>query len=159
LFTERGVEDGETSMTRHIRWIAVALFVAGCGAGTPAPSASAVPASAPASGAQIVLQTAPGDLGCDTIGVDYREVTFQIDPAAAEQVTALASTGTVLHTFWAAGFRGGSAADKTVLDPTGAVVVTDGEKLAIPAGAFPRLKGYFVCPSPDALYILAADPQ
>ena len=148
-------------MTRPIRWIVVALFVAGCGAGAPAaPSASAVPASAPAaSGAQIVLQTAPGDMGCDTIGVDYREVTFKIDPAAAEQVTALASTGTVLHTFWAAGFRGGSAADKTVLDPTGAVVVTDGERLAIPQGAFPSLKGFFVCPSPDALYIFAAEPS
>ena len=148
-------------MTRHIRWIAVAVFVAGCAAGAPAaPSASAVPASAPAaSGAEIVLQVAPGDLGCDTIGVDYREVTFQIDPAAAEQVTALASTGAVLHTFWAAGFRGGSAADKTVLDPTGAVVVTDGERLAIPQGAFPSLKGYFVCPSPDALYILVAEPS
>jgi hypothetical protein len=152
---------GEDSMTRGIRWIVVALFVAGCAAGAPAtPSASAVPASAPAaSGGEIVLQPAPANLGCDTIGVDYREVTFQIDPAAAEQVTALASTGTILRTFWAAGFRGGSAVDKTVLDPTGAVVVTDGEKLAIPAAAFPRLKGYFVCPSPDALYILAADPQ
>ena len=147
-------------MTRTIRWIAVALLVAGCAAGAPAtPSTTAVPASAPASGAEIALQPAPANMGCDTIGVDYREVTFQIDPAAAEQVTALASTGSVLHTFWATGFRGGSAADKTVLDPTGAVVATNGEKLAIPAGAFPRLKGYFVCPSPDALYILAADPQ
>ncbi len=152
---------GDDSMTRIIRWIAVAVLVAGCAAGAPAtPSASALPASAPAaSGGEIALQPAPPNMGCDTIGVDYREVTFQIDPAAAEQVTALASTGTVLHTFWAAGFRGGSAADKTVLDPTGAVVATNGEELAIPAGAFPRLKGYFVCPSPDALYILAADPQ
>ena len=31
--------------------------------------------------------------------------------------------------------------------------------LAIPQGAFPRLKGYFVCPAPEARYILAADPQ
>lgn len=147
-------------MTRHIQWIAVALFVAGCAAGDPTtPSASAVPVSAPASGAVIALQPAPADLGCDTIGVDYREVTFHVDPTAAEQVTAIASTGTTLDTFWAVGFRGGSSVDKTVLDPTGVVVVTDGEKLAIPAGAFPRLKGYFVCPSPDALYILAADPQ
>ena len=158
-------------MTRHIRLIAVAMLVAGCGTSAPAtppasappdsaPPESVPPASAPApSGAEIQLQPAPANMGCDTIGIDYREVTFQIDPAAAEQVTALASTGTVLHTFWAAGFRGGSADDKTVLDPTGAVVATDGDKLAIPAGAFPRLNGYFVCPSPDALYILAADPQ
>ena len=168
-------------MTRHIRWIVVAVLVAGCGtSGTATPSASAVSASAPAasapaasapaasapaasapvaSGAEIQLQPAPANLGCDTMAVDYREVTFQIDPAAAEQVTALANTGTVLHTFWAAGFSGGSAADKTVLDPTGAVVATNGDKLAIPEGAFPRLNGYFVCPSPDALYILATDPQ
>ena len=163
-------------MIRQVRWIAVAVLVAGCGTGAPAtPSVSAVPASNPppasappastpvASGGEIPLeiqlQPAPGNLGCDTIGVDYREVTFQIDPAAAEQVTALADTGSVLQTFWAAGFRGGTVADKTVLDPTGAVVVTNGDKLAIPEGAVPRLKGYFVCPSPDALYIFATDPQ
>ena len=105
-------------MTRHTRWIAVAMLVAGCAASAPVtPSASAVPASAPASGAEIALQPAPANMGCDTIGVDYREVTFQIDPAAAEQVTALASTGSVLDTFWGTGFRGGPAADKTVLIP------------------------------------------
>jgi hypothetical protein len=90
--------------------------------------------------------------------VDYREVTFRIDPAATDQVTALADMGTVLRTFWSAGFRGGSAAEKAVFDPAGAAVVTDGEVLAIPQGAFPRLHGYFVCPSPDALYVLIADP-
>ena len=153
-------------MVRHIRWIVLAVLVAACGSATPTsapasePPASSPPASAPAaSGAAIQLQPAPANLGCDTIGVDYREVTFQIDPSAAEQVTALANTGLVLHTFWAAGFTGGTADDKVVFDPTGAVVVTDGDMLAIPQGAFPRLQGYFVCPSPDALYILAADPQ
>jgi hypothetical protein len=113
-----------------------------------------------ASGATIQLNQAPADLGCDTIGVDYREVTFQIetDLVGADQVTALANTGTVLRTFWSPGFQGGSATEKVVLDPAGAVVVTDAEVLAIPEGAFPRLNGYFVCPSPDALYILAEDP-
>ena len=153
-------------MSRHIRWMAVALLVAACGSNAPAtpfgtaPPPSEPPAPAPAgSGAAIQLQQAPANLGCDTIGVDYREVAFKIDPAATEPVTALADTGLVLHTFWAAGFRGGTAEDKVVFDPTGAVVVTDGDKLAIPEGAFPRLQGYFVCPSPDALYILATDPQ
>jgi hypothetical protein len=147
-------------MTRHVRWITVALLVAGCGSAGPAtPSASLPPASAPAaSGAEIQLQPAPANLGCDTVGVEYREVTFQIDPSAAVQVTALADTGTVLHTFWSADFDGGSATEKVVLDPAGEVVVTDGEVLAIPEGAFPRLHGYFVCPSPDALYVLIADP-
>jgi hypothetical protein len=146
--------------------MALSVLVAACGSATPtsapasAPPASTPPASAPAaSGAAIQLEQAPANLGCDTIGVDYREVTFKIDPAATEQVTALANTGLVLHTFWAAGFRGGTADDKVVFDPTGAVVVTDGDRLAIPQGAFPRLQGYFVCPSPDALYVLAEDPQ
>ena len=158
-------------MLRHVRWIAVVMLVAACGSATPttapvssaaesAPPASAPAASGPgASGDAIQLQLAPANLGCDTIGVDYREVTFQIDPGSTTQVTALANTGLVLQTFWAAGFRGGTADNKVVFDPTGAVVVKDGDKLAIPEGAFPRLKGYFVCPSPDALYILATDPQ
>ena len=154
-------------MSRHIRWMAVALLVAACGSTTPAtPLGTAPPPSEPpvasvpvGSGAGIQLQLAPADLGCDTIGVDYREVTFQIDLGSTTQVTALANTGLILQTFWAAGFRGGTADNKVVFDPTGAVVMTAGDKLAIPEGAFPRLKGYFVCPAPEALYILATDPQ
>jgi hypothetical protein len=103
------------------------------------------------------LRQAPPNLACDAIGVDYRQVTFEIDPTAADPVTALTDTGRALRTFWSADFRG-SAGDKTVLDPTGAVVAADGEVLAIPEGAFPRLHGYFVCPSSDTLYILMADP-
>ena len=153
-------------MIRPIRWIVLAALVAACGTTTPttAPGASAPVASAPgsapaASGAQIQLQPAPDNLGCDTIGVDYQQVTFHIDPAAAEQVTAQADTGAVLHTFWAVGFVGGSAAEKVVRDPAGAVVAADGEVLAIPQGASPRLHSYFVCLSPDAIYVLLADPQ
>ena len=145
-------------MTRHVRWIVVALLVAGCGTGGPAtPSATAVPASAPASGATFQLQHAPANMGCDSIGVDYREVTFHIDPAADDPVIATADTGRDLSTFWSAGFQG-SATDKTVSDPGGAVVVTDGQVLLIPEGAYPRLGGYFVCLAPDALYILLDDP-
>jgi hypothetical protein len=142
-------------MIRLARSIALAALVAGCGSATPTTSPGS---PAAASGAPIQLNQAPADLGCDTIGVDYRQVTFRIDPAEAEQVAALTDTATVLRTFWSAGFQGGSATDKVVRDATGAVVATDGETLAIPAGAFPRLHGYFVCPSPDALYILAEDP-
>ena len=147
-------------MTRHVRWIALALLVAACGSASPTAAPTTQSSAAPpASGTAIQLSPAPANLGCDTMGVDYRGVTFHIDPAAVDQVTALADTGTVLQTFWAAGFTGGTAADKNVLDPAGAVVVSDGDMLAIPQAAFPRLQGYFVCPSPDALYILAADPQ
>ena len=149
-------------MFRHIRWMAAALLVAACGSAGPTlqPSVGPPLASTPAqTGAVFGLNPAPENMGCDTIGVGYREVVFKVDQAAADPVTALADTGTVLRTFWAAGFMAGPAEAKVVLDHFGGVIVTDGDKLAIPEGAFPRLQGYFVCPSPDALYILAADPQ
>jgi hypothetical protein len=138
-------------MIRQVRSIAMAALVVACG--------SATPTTAPASpNALIQLRQAPADLGCDAMGVPYREVTFVIDPTAPEQVSALADTGAVLRTFWAAEFRGGPAAEKAVVGPAGTVVAVDGEVLAIPPAAWPRLHGYFVCPSSDALYILAADP-
>ena len=119
-----------------------------------------MPASASvAPGAVIQLRQAPDNMACDTIGVDYRQVTFRIDPAAAEQVSALADTGAALRTFWSADFRGGPGGDRVVLDAAGAVVAGDGEVLVInPPDARPRLHGHFVCPAPDALYILAEDP-
>ena len=137
-------------MIRPVRSIALAALVAACG--------SATPTTAPASPvAQIQLHQAPAGLGCDAMGVPYREVTFRIDPTAAEQVSAVTDTGLTLRTFWSAGFRGGSE-DKVVRDPSGAIVAADGEVLAIPQDAWPRLHGYFVCPSPEALYVLIADP-
>jgi hypothetical protein len=45
-----------------------------------------------------------------------------------------------------------------VRDPAGQVIAADGEALPIPEGAWPRLHGYFVCPSADALYVLLQDP-
>jgi hypothetical protein len=105
----------------------------------------------------MALRQAPPDLGCDTIGIPYRNVTFQIDPAAEEPVTAQTDTGKSLQTFWSAGFQG-SAEERVVKDPSGQVVVSDGETLAIPEGAFPRIHGYFVCPSENALYVLLEDP-
>jgi hypothetical protein len=143
-----------------------ALFPAACGSSQPAattapsaaPSAAAPSAapSGPASGS-IALHAAPADLGCDAMPVEYRNVTFQIDPAAEEPVTAQTDTGKSLPTFWSAGFQG-TADERVVKDPTGQVVATNGEKLAIPQGALPRLHGYFVCPSTDALYVLLEDP-
>lgn len=140
-------------MIRLIRSIVLVAVVAAC----ISPAVTSAPQSPARPGVAIQLRQAPPNLGCDTVGVDYRQVTFEIDPTAADPVTALTDTGRVLRTFWSADFRG-SAADKTVLDPTGAVVAADGEVLAIPDGAFPRLHGYFVCPSSDTLYILIADP-
>jgi hypothetical protein len=161
----------------HLRLLAptallavTALLISACGTSQPAattapsvaPSAApsaAAPSAVPSGSAtgSLELRQAPADLGCDTIGVEYRNVTFQIDPGAEEPVTAQTDTGKSLQTFWSAGFEG-SAAERVVKDPTGQVVATNGETLVIPEGAFPRLHGYFVCPSPNALYILIQDP-
>ncbi len=62
------------------------------------PPPSATPAVA------IVLQRAPTNLGCDSIGIDYDMATIRIDPAAAVQVWAEANDGTRLATYWSAGF-------------------------------------------------------
>src|SRR5687767_14310019 len=132
-------------MLRLIRSIVLGALVAACGSpiATTSPESPALSPGGPGSAMQL-RQAPAGMMGCDTIGVDYREVTFHIDPGTTDPVTAFADTGRVLRTFWSAGFQG-SAADQAVLDPAGVVVATDGEVLAIPPGAYPRLHGYFVC--------------
>ena len=117
--------------------------------------ATAATASAAAASSRIVLHQAPANLGCDSIGVEYRGVTFHIDPAATEPVSAVADTGVSLVTYWSAGFHAGTAAERVVRDPAGQVVVADGDTLAVGQ----RLHGYFVCLAPDALYVLLADPR
>ena len=126
--------------------------VAPSGAPSAAPSGapSGAPSQAPGSAAAITLRLAPADLGCDTMAVEYRRVTFEIDPGAEEQVTARTDTGQSLRTFWSAGFEA-SAEEAAVKDPSGQVVAADGETLDIPEGAFPRLHGYFVCPSTNGV--------
>src|SRR5919108_1618122 len=124
------------------RSVAILLFAAvsaACGATTAPPAA---PSAAP-SGAGLILQPAPANLGCDTIAVPYRSVTFEIDPAATDPVTAVSDQGTTLKTFWSVGFVGGPADDPVVRDPGGQVVAKDGDVLQIPEAAFPRLQGYF----------------
>ena len=161
-------------MTRSMRvtiLAALMLAAAACG-GSAAPSAPSVTASpavtspppAPsadpsADASTLSLATAPADLGCDAMGVAYRSVRFEVDATAADQVTAIADTGAALKTYWSAGFRGGPVADGTVLGPQGEVVASDGDELPIPTGAWPRLGGYFVCPAPTAIYVLATDPE
>ncbi len=92
------------------------------------------------------------------MGVTYRSATIRFTPAGPEQVSAVTDSGVTLKTFWSAGFVGGPLDDPSVLDHEGRVVARDGEVVTIPEGAWPRLNGYFVCPSPDALYILLTDP-
>ena len=135
----------------------IGAMVLGCGPQGPiVPSIDLPSPSAPAGGA-IRLNPAPADLGCDAVPAQYNSVTFRIDVAAADQVTATTDTGKTLRTFWAAGFQGGAADDPVVRDQLGAVIAADGDVLEIPSGAWPRLHGYFVCPSTDALYVLVDD--
>ena len=142
--------------------MAVAVLAAAC-ASPAAPSANPPSVQSPgpsqsAAAGTITLRVAPADLGCDAMPVEYRRVTFQIDPAAEEPVVAQSDTGKSLPTFWSAGFAG-SAEALAVTDPSGQVVAADGETLEIAEGALPRLHGYFVCPSTDALYVLLQDPS
>ncbi|HET9083969.1 MAG TPA: hypothetical protein VFN41_06150 [Candidatus Limnocylindrales bacterium] len=142
--------------------MAVAVLAAAC-ASPAAPTAKPPSVSSPGpsqSGAEgtMTLRVAPADLGCDAMPVAYRRVVFQIDPAAEEPVTAQTDTGKSLQTFWSAGFVGVTDGP-AVKDPSGQVVAANGEGLDIPEGALPRLHGYFVCPSDNALYVLLKDPS
>ncbi len=144
-----------SALTRSGRHVAAAALVigaavglAGCGGWAPYPEPTG-----PAGDGVIELSRAPDDLGCDAIGVPYRSVTFVIDPAAGQDVTVQTDIGSSLATAWQAGFVGGPAADRTVLDASGAVVARDGDVLEIPDDAWPNLHGYFVCPSQSVLYV------
>ncbi|HEV8488230.1 MAG TPA: hypothetical protein VGQ58_00410 [Candidatus Limnocylindrales bacterium] len=139
----------------------VCLGLAACASATtptPSPPPSATPSSTPADAA-IELRPAPANIGCDAVPAPYQQVTFRIEAAASVQVTAVADTGAVLRTFWSVGFRGGRAADPVIRDPAGQVVVANGDVLVIPERDWPRLQGYFVCPSNDELYVLLSDPE
>jgi hypothetical protein len=124
----------------------------------PASPAPSTPAASPSSATTIVLREAPAGMGCDAIGVDYTSLTFRVDPAATEQVSAVTDTGVTLATYWAAGFLPGNDSELLVRDPAGEVVVAHGDTLSVPSGTYPRLQGYFVCLAPDRLYVLLADP-
>jgi hypothetical protein len=149
---------GRRAVTWFPRGLALfaAIAVAAC---APPASDRTAPPSAATSPSPIALRTAPANLGCDTIGVGYRSVTFHIDRTTAEQVSVTTDTGRSLLTYWSTGFRPGAAVERVVRDPAGQVVVTDGQVLPIPQAAWPRLHVYFVCPSPNALYVLLVDPS
>jgi hypothetical protein len=140
------------SNRRALSMLAIAALALGC-AGPTAPTSSPGASTVP-----IVLRPAPADLGCDAMRPAYDVVTFHIDPAGEEQVFATTDTGLALLTYWSAGFVPGSSDDPTVRDPAGQVVARDGDVLPIPPAAWPRLHGYFVCPSTDAVYVLIEDP-
>lgn len=142
---------------RWIGMLALSLSLVACATG-PVPTASPVPTpggSPSAPTGDVELRRAPAGMACDAIGVPYRSVTFRLDPAATEPVVAVTDGGAILRTFWSEGF---AARDGRIVDAAGVVVIADGDTLAIPAAAWPRLGGYFVCPGPDALHVLIEDP-
>jgi hypothetical protein len=149
-------------LSAAIRFTALAgVFAIALGAcSNPASQApSATPGSSPTPGTAVLeLDRAPDNLGCDTIGVDYRSVTFHIDPSADPQIWAVTNTGGSLGVRWDSTFEAGTDADPTVVDAEGETVLSDGDTLEIPEGAFPELKGHFVCPGTTELFILDAAP-
>jgi hypothetical protein len=133
------------------------LVLAACATDTVGPSpigsTASFAASTPvSSGAG--LRPAPSDLGCDSIGLDYQRVTFHIDPAAAEPVVATTDTGVSLVTYWASGFQLGPGPDRVVRDPTGKVVVSDGDVWVTDK----QLAGYFACFGTTSLYVVSTQP-
>ena len=140
----------------------VGAFVLGCGpAASSSPSAAAPSAAAPsaiASSGSILLQRT-GQIGCDTIGIDYKSATIKIDAASDPDVWAETDTGKKIAVNWTDGFTATGESPVVINGPKGEEVARDGTVIDVPAGAYPRLVGYFVCLGPDALYVLETDPQ
>ena len=116
---------------------------------TPLPTASAGPSPG------FVLHAGSATGGCDAIGLEYQSLTWRIDPAADEPVTALTNTGDTLLTRWAPGFTAGTADERVIRDPQGVIVVRDGDQLRVGD----RLNGvYLVCLGPANLSVFTQDP-
>ena len=144
--------------------VVIAALLVGCSpAAAPsvslgAPSASLAVPSSVASAAAIVLQRT-GPIGCDTIGIDYKSATIKIDAASDPDVWAETDTGKRIAVNWTNGFTATDGAAPVIKGPKGEEVARDGTKIDVPAGAYPRLVGYFVCLGPDAIWVLETDPQ
>jgi hypothetical protein len=161
---------------RDIRNLVIGVIlgavVLGCSpAASVSPSAAAAPStavapselsstapSAASSGGTIVL-TRTGPIGCDTIGVDYTSATIRIDAAADPDVWAETDAGKKLAVRWTDGFTATDTSPPVIKGPKSEDVARDGTKIDVPAAAYPRLVGYFVCLGPDALSVLETDPQ
>ena len=97
--------------------------------------------------------------GCDAVGVDYTSATIRIDAASDPDVWAETEAGKKLAVKWTDGFAATNGSPPTITGPKGEEVAHDGTKIDVPAAAYPRLAGYFVCLATDALYVLETDPQ
>lgn len=118
------------------------------------PSAPAAPAKA------IVLQRAPANVGCDSIGIDYDMATIRIDPAADIAVWAETRTGQRLATFWSAGFTATDGDPPVIRDPDGKVMAANGSGIDIRHWqSYEPWNRFFLCPGPASLYILEQAPR
>jgi hypothetical protein len=105
-----------------------------------------------------VLDRTP-PIGCDSIGVDYTSATIRIDAASDPDVWAETEAAKKLAVKWTDGFSATNGSPPAIVGPKGEEVARDGTKIDVPAAAYPRLAGYFVCLGTDAIYILETDPQ
>jgi len=120
----------------------------------PSPS-TALPTASASPSPGFVLHAGSATGGCDAIGLEYQSLTWRIDPAADEPVTALTNKGDTLLTRWAPGFTAGTADERVIRDPQGVIVVRDGDQLRVGD----RLNGvYFVCLGPANLSVFTQDP-
>ena len=131
-----------------------------------APSASAAPsqpastAPSPLASSGIVLERT-GPISCDSIGVNYKSATINIDAASDPAVWAGTDTAVPgkIAVKWTNGFTATDGPEIVIRGPKGEEVARDGTVINVPADAYPRLAGYFVCLAPEALYVLETDPQ
>lgn len=92
-----------------------------------APLSSTLQSPTAANGtAAIVLERAPADIACDSIGwpddvEPFRTLTFRIDSEAAEHVSVVSDTVVELETLWVPGFEPGPPTELVVRGPDGQV--------------------------------------
>lgn len=151
------------ALSRPARGASLVLLALAAGACSPAqsPASTGTPGASPSAPAAttIVLDRAPANLGCDTIGVGYRSITFFIDPTQTPMVWAVTDRGERLGVKWDDSFTGAPIASPGVLDKSGAIVASNGEVLLIPQAAWPNLHGHFVCPSTETVFVLDQAPS
>jgi hypothetical protein len=112
----------------------------GCGDAPP----SAPPSSSPA----FALRYEPANSPC--LASAAHDVTFKIDPDAPEPVVAVEDNGRVLPVWWPRGFIAGTSDNPVVMDPAGAVVLRNGDRLL---KDLPKLHGYDVCFGGGSIYV------
>lgn len=130
-------------------------------AAAPSTSTAPTPSTAASPGAStgaIVLQRT-GPVGCDSIGIDYTSATIRIDAASDPDVWAETEAGKKLAVNWTDGFTAKDGPPPVILGPKGEEVAKDGTRIDVPAAAYPRLAGYFVCLEVGAIDVLESDPQ